>query len=61
MLGFKWGITGAALILPHFVGQDGVLFAEILAWLGADFILVPTFIYCFKKLNKLKAVEKITD
>ena len=29
----------AALILPHFIGQDGIFFAEIAAWSGATMIL----------------------
>ena len=33
--------TGAALLLPAIFGQNGILFAEITAWAGADMILVP--------------------
>jgi Na+-driven multidrug efflux pump len=32
--------TGSALILPAFVGYWGIFYAEVLAWLGADVILV---------------------
>lgn len=53
--------TAAALILPCFIGPDGVLYAEILAWLGADFVLVPTFIYYFNKLKKKKINQEIVN
>lgn len=37
--------VGAALILPRFLGQDGIFCAEILAWIGADVILLGAYIY----------------
>ena len=37
--------VGAALILPRFLGQDGIFYAEILAWIGADVILLGAYIY----------------
>lgn len=40
--------TGAALLLPAIFGQNGILFAEITAWAGADMILVPGY-FCGKK------------
>ena len=33
----------AALILPHFIGQDGIFFAEIAAWSGATVILCISY------------------
>lgn len=43
--------TGSALVLPLFIGSNGILFAEVLAWIGADLVLIPTFIYTFKKMK----------
>lgn len=31
--------TGAALLLPLAMGQEGIFYAEILAWIGADIVL----------------------
>lgn len=33
----------AALIFPHFIGQDGIFFAEIAAWSGATVILCISY------------------
>lgn len=41
--------TGAALLLPMALGQDGIFYAEIAAWAGADIILFFSFIYCMRK------------
>lgn len=35
--------TGAALILPKIVGDTGIFYAEILAWIGADVVLVSSY------------------
>lgn len=37
--------VGAALILPRFLGQDGIFYAEILAWMGADVILLGAYVF----------------
>lgn len=37
--------TLSALLLPHALGQEGIFYAEILAWIGADIILLPTYFY----------------
>ena len=44
--------TGAAVLLPVLFGQNGILFAEITAWAGADMILVPGYCYGKKKLDR---------
>lgn len=44
--------TGAALLLPGLIGYTGVFWAEVLAWLGADFILIPSYISGYAKLKK---------
>ncbi len=43
--------TGAALLLPRLLGRDGIFYAEIAAWAGADVILFFSFYSCIKKLN----------
>ena len=35
--------TASALLLPVLVGETGVLYAEVIAWIGADLILVPGY------------------
>lgn len=50
--------TGAALLLPLLVGRSGIFYAEILAWAGADIVLVCSYIYSIKKLdNKEKELN----
>ena len=46
--------TGAALLLPGLIGPSGVFWAEILAWLGADMILIPS---CHMMLRRLSRVN----
>lgn len=48
--------TGAALLLPGLIGYTGVFWAEVLAWMGADFILLPSYFVGFAKLKKRHAV-----
>ena len=43
--------TGSALVLPIFIGSNGILYAEVLAWIGADLVLIPAFISMFRKLK----------
>ncbi len=43
--------TGSALLLPMAMGETGIFYAEILAWAGADVILVSSY---FLKMKKLK-------
>lgn len=42
--------TGSALLLPLAAGPDGIFYAEILAWLGADLVLVPSYFVTKRKL-----------
>ena len=42
--------TGAALLLPLFLGEIGIFFAETAAWLGADVVLVISYFITAKKL-----------
>ena len=44
--------TGGVLLLPAFMGENGVFVAEVLAWFGADLILIPSYFYCIRKISK---------
>ncbi len=44
--------TSTALLLPLVMGETGIFFAEIAAWLGADVILVISYFAAVKKLPK---------
>ena len=45
-----------ALILPVFMGQDGIYYAEIAAWAGAAAVLVAVY---FVRFNKLQKTQKL--
>lgn len=47
--------VGAALLLPRFFGQEGIFYAEILAWIGADIILVSAYCYHITMWKKVPA------
>ena len=42
--------TGSALLLPLILGQDGIFYAEVSAWIGADVVLFFSFLYCGRRL-----------
>lgn len=42
--------TGSALLLPLILGQDGIFYAEVSAWIGADVVLFFSFLYCRRRL-----------
>lgn len=44
--------VGAVLLLPLVMGQDGIFYAEILAWAGAVVVLVSAYFYHVNKWNK---------
>lgn len=51
--------VGAVLLLPLLVGQEGVFYAEILAWAGAAVILITAYyLRMHMLLRKGKSVEK---
>ena len=50
--------TGAALLLPGLIGYWGVFWAEALAWVGADLILVPAYWAGFRKVRQLYGEEE---
>lgn len=41
--------TGGVLLLPALMGENGIFLAEVLAWFGADLILVPSYFITLKK------------
>jgi len=43
--------TGTAILLPMAIGEEGIFYAEILAWIGADVILVSSYWIRMKKLE----------
>ena len=47
--------TGSALVLPLFMGQEGIFYAEVLAWFGADVVLFFSYLYCSRNLQAMKA------
>ncbi len=44
--------TGGVLLLPAVLGETGIFIAEVLAWLGADLILIPSYYITLKKISK---------
>ena len=50
--------TGGALFLPAVIGEAGVMWAEVLAWIGADVILVPSYIYVIGRTRQRLAEEE---
>lgn len=41
--------TFSALILPRLFGENGIFFAEIMAWVGADIVLITSYFYLSRK------------
>ena len=46
--------TGGVLLLPPLMGETGVFIAEVLAWAGADLILVPSYFITLAKAGRTK-------
>ena len=44
--------TLTALLLPLWIGETGIFFAEIAAWIGADIILIISYFITFAKIKK---------
>lgn len=44
--------TGGVLLLPAVMGDTGIFIAEVLAWLGADLILVPSYFLTIRKTER---------
>lgn len=41
------------VILPVLIGENGIFIAEVLAWVGADMILIPSYFITLKKVSKI--------
>ena len=41
--------TGGVLLLPALMGENGIFLAEVLAWFGADLILIPSYFITLRK------------
>ena len=41
-----------ALLLPGLIGYTGLFWAEVLAWLGADVILIPSYYRMYRHASK---------
>lgn len=50
--------VGAAITLPALIGGDGIFIAEVLAWTGADVILITSYYIILKKILRK---ENTTD
>jgi hypothetical protein len=44
--------TGGVLLLPPVLGGMGIFIAEVLAWLGADLILIPSYFITMSRITK---------
>ena len=44
--------TVGVLLLPALMGENGIFIAEVLAWLGADLILVPSYYIMLKRISR---------
>ena len=44
--------TGGVLLLPTLLGENGIFIAEVLAWFGADLILVPSYFLMLKRISR---------
>lgn len=43
--------TGCALLLPSLIGESGVFFGEVCAWLGADLLLAFSYFYWIRRVK----------
>ena len=44
--------TASALVLPLLAGANGIFFAEVLAWLGADIVLIPSYLHLIRRARR---------
>lgn len=49
--------TGSALLLPALAGEVGIFFAEILAWAGADVVLITSYFIVIHKIENMYSVH----
>lgn len=44
--------SGSCMILPAFIGESGVFWGEVLAWTGADIVLILGYFMALRKITK---------
>jgi len=44
--------TGGVLLLPMWMGENGIFIAEVLAWVGADLVLIPSYFIMLKQISQ---------
>lgn len=44
--------TSGVLLLPALMGENGIFIAEVLAWFGADLILIPSYFITLKHISR---------
>ena len=44
--------TAGVLLIPMVMGENGIFLAEVLAWAGADVILIPSYFLTYKKIKR---------
>ena len=49
-----------AILLPMIIGETGIFYAEITAWMGADVILVSSYFVVVKKSEKMLSDKRMT-
>ena len=50
--------VGSILLLPKLIGNEGLYWAEVLAWLGADLVLIPAYYIRMHGIRKRFAAAK---
>ena len=45
--------AASAILLPMLIGETGIFYAEIMAWAGADVILIVSYFAVMKKAGKI--------
>ncbi len=50
--------TATALLLPLALGEEGIFYAEVAAWAGADVILIASYFVTVKRLEKQLGTDK---
>ncbi|MBQ8637343.1 MAG: MATE family efflux transporter [Clostridia bacterium] len=54
--------TGTALLLPKLIGETGIFYAEIAAWVGADIVLVISYWIIMRRLGMSSPhKERVTE
>lgn len=50
--------TGGVFLLPIFLGETGIFISEVLAWAGADLILIPSYYINVHRVSKTDKSRK---